>query len=33
VLIILSQVWLDESEARSFPGTRVVKLRSGNQLG
>jgi len=32
VLIIMSHAWLDEGEAQRFTGTRVVKLRSGNQL-
>ncbi len=32
VLIIMSFCWLDETEAPSFPGTRVVKLKSGNTL-
>lgn len=31
-LIILSQVFLSEDEARFFKGPRVVKLKSGNKL-
>jgi aspartate 1-decarboxylase len=32
VLIIMSFAWLDDAEARSFPGTRVVRLAPGNHL-
>ena|SRR5688572_17724169 len=32
VLIIMSFAWLEENESRSFPGTRVVRLESGNRL-
>jgi aspartate 1-decarboxylase len=32
VLIVMSFAWLDEQESARFPGTRVVRLRSGNQL-
>jgi aspartate 1-decarboxylase len=32
VLIVMSFAWLDEDETRVFPGTRVVRLQSGNRL-
>ena len=31
-IIIMSQCWLTEDEARRFPGARVVKLGAGNRL-
>ena len=31
-LIIMSFCWLAEDEARSFPGTQVVRLEAGNRL-
>jgi aspartate 1-decarboxylase len=33
VLIVMSFAWLDEQESTRFPGTRVVRLSSGNKLG
>ena len=32
VLIVLSFCWIEEEESRSFPGTRTIRLQSGNRL-